>query len=121
MYISSYLLPPKSVETEVAIYCVSLLYGFFGLAFLFSKSLQFMSDFSSLGFRMFETSVVKLQIGLDAENRSDSDAKDMTKIISDMQSNLMTRQLISDAVNKVKTIGLAGRLEFGLPGQSRLP
>ena len=64
---------------------------------------------------------IKLQIDLDAENRSDSDAKDMTKIILDMQSNLMTRQLISDAVNKGETIGLAGRLEFSLPGQSRLP
>jgi hypothetical protein len=54
------------------------------------------------GFRSPETTVIKLQICLDAKNWSDSDSKDMDKIKSDMSMYSSVKELsISDATSKL--------------------
>ena len=76
--------------------------GYIALSYVIAKLL---ADFSSHGFRSFETSMVKLQIGLDAQNWSDSDAKDMDKIMSDM---FMYKSLRSSFMSEA-TVKLLGK------------
>eukprot|EP01036_Dinobryon_divergens_P031861 gene31861-41344_t len=61
---------------------VILNYGFPAISILIVK---FLVDYSKNEFRSPEATMLKLQIGLDAQNWSDSDSKDMDKIKSDMR------------------------------------
>ena len=59
---------------------------------------QLVPFFIKYGFRGLETSVVKLQIGLDAETWSESDSKDMPENLSDLSSWTMGKRLSEAAV-----------------------
>eukprot|EP01036_Dinobryon_divergens_P029605 gene29605-38727_t len=75
-----------SSETLDELYYLELalrvLYTFLYAGF-FMKAYDVFPEFYEFGFRVLQTSVVKLQIGLDAENWSDRDTKDMSQKLSD--------------------------------------
>jgi uncharacterized membrane protein len=60
------------------------------------------SDISPLGFRGFKTSVVKLQIGLDAEKWSAGDTKDMSQTMSDISKQIRGRKLSETALTLLR-------------------
>jgi uncharacterized membrane protein len=98
---SSTFLLTSSESLDKLFYLQLSLQGFYIFLYV-GFCVKVIPNFFSSGIRAFDTSVVKLQIGLDAESWSDMDTKDMSRMLSDLPKEKRGQQLSEAAVTLLR-------------------